>query len=147
VRRAVPSDAGAVAPLIEQFGYRVTTRSLEARLSRLGSVPTVCTVVAQEANEVVGIGMLQTVEILEGDAPLGMLLTLIVDEVSRRRGVGSTLVRTLEQFAREHGCFGVVVQSGSRRIAGHALYRRLGYQQTGERFIKVFAPDRDEDDE
>ena len=33
---------------------------------------------------------------------------------------------------------GVVVQSGSRRIEGHALYRRLGYEQTGESFLKVF---------
>lgn len=89
--------------------------------------------------------MLQTVEILEGDAPLAILLTLIVDESSQRHGIGSAIVRTLEQFAREQGCFGVVVQSGSRRIAAHALYRTLGYQQTGERFIKIFELDRDDD--
>jgi GNAT superfamily N-acetyltransferase len=87
---------------------------------------------------VVGVGVLHVAGVLEGDAPLGMLLTLIVDEVTRRRGVGRALVEWLELQARSLGCFGVVVQSGRSRVDAHALYRALGYEQSGQRFLKVF---------
>jgi len=142
VRAALPADAGAVSRLFEQFGYPGSISSFEARLSRLLADPCVCVVVAEGADGVIGIGMLRAVDILEGDEPLGVLLTLVVDEDHRRSGVGTVIVEALERFARDRGGFGVVVQSGSRRLAGHALYRKLDYLQTGERFIKVFERDQ-----
>jgi predicted N-acetyltransferase YhbS len=138
LRNASPADAQAFSVLFEQFGYPGSAGSFEARLSRLASDRRVRILVAEDGDAVIGIGMLQAVEILEGDDPLGVLLTLIVEEGSRRRGVGTAIVEALEHFAQQQDCFGVVVQSGSRRIAGHALYSKLGYDQTGERFIKVF---------
>ena len=127
-----------MSSLFCQFGYPGSPAAFEYRLSLLLSDPHVGLFVAEDAGSVVGVGMLQTLRILEGDDPMGVLLTLIVDEAAQGRGVGRTLVDALEQFAREWRCFGVVVQSGSRRIAAHALYRKLGYEQTGERFIKLF---------
>jgi len=138
VRDALPADADALARMFGQFGYPGSPASFEKRVSKLLSDPRLCLLVAQDAGEVVGVGMLRTVDILEGDEPLGVLLTLFVDERSRRSGIGATLADALERHAREQGCFGIVVQSGSKRIAGHALYRKLGYVQTGERFIRIF---------
>jgi len=138
----LPTDAAAVSNLFEQFGYPASAGRFEARLSKLLADTQSHIVVAEEAGQVIAVGMLRTVDILEGDDPLGVLLTLVVDETFRRKGVGTQVVEALERFARDRGCFGIVVQSGSRRIAGHALYRKLNYLQTGERFIKIF--DRDE---
>ena len=138
IREVVPADAGAVGRLLDQFGYPLGLAELERRLARFSSDATVCLLVAEDAASTVGVGMLQTVEVLEGDGPLGMLLTLIVDRTARRRGVGTRLVEELERFARQQWCFGIVVQSGSRRIEAHSLYQGLGYEQTGERFLKIF---------
>ena len=124
--------------MLVQFGYPIGPVELERRLARFAADATVCLLVAQNSAGPVGVAMLQVVEVLEGDAPLGMLLTLIVDETARRRHIGTMLVEELQRFARQQGCFGIVVQSGSRRIDAHKLYEKLGYEQTGERFLKIF---------
>jgi GNAT superfamily N-acetyltransferase len=138
LRDALDTDAAAFSELFGQFRYPGSVGSFEARLQTFRSDPCVCVIVAEAKGAVIGVGMLQTLRILEGDDPMGVLCTLIVDEPSQRRGVGTAIVEALEGFARERGCFGVVVQSGASRIAGHRLYRKLDYLQTGERFIKVF---------
>jgi predicted N-acetyltransferase YhbS len=140
VRAATVADASLVAGLMEQFGYPATKVDLERRLERLASDRRAHVVVAELDGAVVGVGSVTTVDVIESNAPLAMLLTLVVDQVVLRRGVGRALVGSLERFARASGCFGIVVQSGRSRVHAHALYRALGYEQTGERFIKLFQP-------
>jgi GNAT superfamily N-acetyltransferase len=53
----------------------------------------------------------------------------------RSHGIGTALVRAAEDLARERGCdqLGLGVDDHNRRTA--ALYLRLGYQETGCRYL------------
>ncbi len=50
----------------------------------------------------------------------------------RGRGLGSFLVRAVEQHAREKGAAHMVLWSDTRFTDAHRLYKKFGYTQTGD---------------
>ena len=56
---------------------------------------------------------------------------LYVRPDQRRRGLGETLVRLVEDHARGQGCGTIFFWSDTRFTGAHRLYRRLGYEQAG----------------
>jgi GNAT superfamily N-acetyltransferase len=51
-----------------------------------------------------------------------------VDEGYRGQRVGEQLLKKVEQWAGEHGCYAVSVHSNVIRKDAHRFYERLGYQ-------------------
>jgi predicted N-acetyltransferase YhbS len=137
IRDAGDEDAPAIADLLVEFGYPSSAPALLDRLELLGDDPDSRVLVAALGDEVVGVGAVHMFHILEGNAPLAILVDLIVAGTQRRRGVGATLTQALEREALARGCFGMIVYSGSSRTESHAFYRRVGYEQTGTRFLKL----------
>jgi predicted N-acetyltransferase YhbS len=132
------ADASRIARLLGQFGYPSDAADVGSRLARMVANPATHALVATADRTVLGIGAIHFIDILEGDRPLAALVLLIVDEPHRGRGVGSALVAALEREAEARGSFGVSVHSGKQRVGAHAFYRRLGYELTGERMLKLF---------
>jgi predicted N-acetyltransferase YhbS len=132
-------DAAGMAALLGRFGYPVSAGVFARRLSRIGADPATVVLVADDGGSVIGLGAVHLIDILEGDRPLAVLIALAVDDRYQRRGVGRALVEALEAEAVARGSFGISVHSGKRRIGAHAFYRRLGYELTGERMLKLFA--------
>jgi predicted N-acetyltransferase YhbS len=128
-----------MAALLGHFGYPVEAEVFARRLSRIGANPATFVLVADDRGSVIGLGAVHFIDILEGDRPLTVLIALAVDDRYHRRGVGRALVQALEAEAAARGSFGVSVHSGKRRIGAHAFYRKLGYELTGERMLKLFA--------
>jgi len=64
------------------------------------------------------------------------LLSLVVDEQHRGRGVGKALVEAGEAWARDRGAQKIMVNTSHRRAATHAFYRACGFDATGLRFTK-----------
>jgi putative acetyltransferase len=58
---------------------------------------------------------------------------LYVAASARRRGLGTQLVRLVEDQARHHGAVSVELWSDTRFLDSHRLYRCLGYRQEPER--------------
>ena len=125
--------------LLGRFGYPVAAEVFARRLSRIGADPATFVRVADDVGSVIGLGAVHFIEILEGDRPLTVLIALAVDDRYHRRGVGRALVQALEAEAAARGSFGISVHSGKHRIGAHAFYRKLGYELTGERMLKLFA--------
>jgi predicted N-acetyltransferase YhbS len=132
-------DAAEMAALLGRFGYPVAVEVFARRLSRIRADPTTFVLVADDRGSVIGLGAAHFIDILEGDRPLTVLIALAVDDRYQLRGVGRALVRALEAEAAARGSFGISVHSGKRRIGAHAFYRKLGYELTGERMLKLFA--------
>ncbi|WP_367873171.1 GNAT family N-acetyltransferase [Luteolibacter sp. Populi] len=65
---------------------------------------------------------------------------LVVDPGVRSSGLGTALIRHLEEFAREEGCLLVVLDSYTSNHASHRLYHRLGFEIWGFHFVKPFGP-------
>jgi GNAT superfamily N-acetyltransferase len=137
-REALKSDASALANLLGQFGYPSSDADTARRLNELLREPATRVVVTLRGEQIVGVGAVHAMRVLEGDAPLGVIIALVVDASVRLQGVGAGLVEALEQEARERGCFAIVVHSGRKRIESHRFYQRVGYDKTGARLLKVF---------
>ena len=65
---------------------------------------------------------------------------LVVDPSLRSSGLGTALIRHLEDFARERECNLAVLDSYTSNHASHRLYHRLGFEIWGFHFVKPFGP-------
>jgi N-acetylglutamate synthase-like GNAT family acetyltransferase len=70
------------------------------------------------------------------DARIAELKRLYVDASMRSRGIGQRLVETVVEWSREQGMTRLVLWSDTRFETSHRLYRRLGFEQLGERTIE-----------
>lgn len=66
-----------------------------------------------------------------GDERYLLLRKLYVDRSVRGRGYGSLLVRQAEDFARKLGLRRIELWSDTRFTTSHAVYKHLGYVQSG----------------
>ena len=63
---------------------------------------------------------------------------LVTDESERSTGAGRTLIAYLEKAARDRGCPGVDLESGTHRNRAHRFYFREGFFITAFSFRKEF---------
>lgn len=63
---------------------------------------------------------------------------LVTDEATRSAGVGHALIAYLEKTARERGCPGFDLESGTHRTRAHRFYFREGFYLTAFSFRKEF---------
>ncbi len=71
--------------------------------------------------------------------PLKNIMALAVLSDYHRMGVGASLLKAVELWAKESGAVGVRINSGSTRIGAHKFYRSQGYtnEKTQQRFLKI----------
>jgi GNAT superfamily N-acetyltransferase len=128
IRPASASDAPRVAALSEQLGYPASPREVRDRLTRIAGDEDSAAYVAESSEAgVVGwvhIYRRDLIE-LETDAEIG---GLIVDEGSRREGIGRLLIEQAERWASERGCRAVSVRSNVVREGAHSFYPSAGYR-------------------
>ena len=134
VRRATVEDIPVITRLAGQLGGVTNADALPTRLRRIldhahhavfiaecdmsddGLASEPCGFVAAEHRL-----LLQWGELIE-------LIALVVDDASRRQGIGTQLVAAVEAWAARRGVSRVRVRSSLARDASHAFYPALGYQ-------------------
>lgn len=131
VRRATAADALRLAAS-ERAGAGVAASHLRAQEAGESIF-----LIALEADEPIGSGVLMLAEVPE-------LRHLHVHEDARGRGAGSALVAAAEREAGRLGATAVDLGVGVENARAAALYRRLGYVDTGERSTTTYSyVDRD----
>ncbi len=133
IRPATDDDSAALARLTTQLGYPTTALQMAARLARIGGM-TLAAVLDGAVVAYVGVTLGQSYEY---DDPYARVTALVVDETARRTGVGTSLMGAAETWARTHGARAVVLNSAEHRSDAHAFYERLGYEDTGRRYVKA----------
>ena len=63
---------------------------------------------------------------------------LVTDESERSSGIGRALIAYLQQAARDRGCNGLDLESGTHRTRAHRFYFREGFFITSFSFRKDF---------
>jgi len=63
---------------------------------------------------------------------------LVTDQGERSSGIGRALMAYLQQVARERGCTGLDLESGTHRSRAHRFYFREGFFITSFSFRKDF---------
>ena len=142
IRAAAPSDAPILCELLAQLGYPASVAEIPARLSALASFPRAAALVATNGyGEVVGLATTHIFPSIHDNGPLAWLTTLVVLEDARGAGIGSALVRHVEQWAAQNGAKRLSVTSGMHRKATHEFYEKRDYENTGLRFTKKLTGD------
>jgi len=93
--------------------------------------------VAVRADRVVGLAVFREFE----NTHIGRRFyvdDLVTDDAERSTGVGRTLIEFLEKTARERGCPGLDLESGTQRTRAHRFYFREGFFITSFSFRKEF---------
>ena len=142
IRTAAPSDAPILCELLAQLGYPASVSEIPARLSALASFPRAAAFVAMNGyGEVVGLATTHIFPSIHDNGPVAWLTTLVVLEDARGAGIGSALVRHVEQWAAQNGAIRLSVTSGMHRKATHEFYEKRDYENSGLRFTKTLAGD------
>ena len=141
VRMAAPGDWAAVAGLLVELGRGVAEgtaddpthrQSFAGHIRQLGNV----TLVAELDGEVVGVIDMEYHQRLGDHRPQARVNDVVVTERARGAGVGTSLLRRAEELARKRGCFRMALVTATWREASLAFYRREGWQDYGEWFVK-----------
>lgn len=139
IRRALPDDARAIAPLLGELGYPASAKDVTTRFARLAGSendPAWVAVDPHDEEVLLGFAAGHLSWTYELDAPVAELTALVVTERRRGTGSGRALVAAFEEWAVAAGCCRANVASSFRRTAAHAFYERLGYGQRSKKFEK-----------
>ena len=150
IRRALPQDVDAVCRIYDHIhteeeqgrasigwvrGVYPERATAEAALSR-GDL-----FVQELAGQVTGTAILNQTQVdVYENAPwkhpappeqVMVLHTLVIDPAVKVRGLGSAFVAYYEQYAREHGCPYLRMDTNVRNENARQFYRKRGYREIG----------------
>ena len=131
------ADAVHVAALLTELGYPSNAADVEERLDHSLRSKTNCCLVAESADEVIGLMSAELVPYFPTGATICRVTALVVSAQSRRGGIGEQLLAAAEKFARQHHCSGIEVTSAERRVDAHRFYQKLGFSRTAFRFFRA----------
>lgn len=124
IRLATPADAGAIAALSRaeiEHGLPWTWR--EPRVRRAIADPEVNVIAVGPPGAVAAFGLMYYAD---DDAHL---LLFAVHRSQQRRGVGSAMLRWLEDAARAAGATRIRVEARMDNVAARCFYNEHGYQE------------------
>ena len=136
VRLAGDADIGAIRDLVRQLGYELPAATLTATFGRLIAAPDHRVLVAADGDELLGVMALHWALLLQYEAPAARIMTLVVDEAARGKGVGKMLVDHAAAIAAEMGCGILELTSGLQRKEAHAFYHAIGFETASLRLAR-----------
>lgn len=128
IRRVEESDAVALTSLFGQLGYPCHPETMRECISRIAQERSHWARVCVRGGTVVGCCHVFSSLILEAGL-VSQVGGLVVDDRSRRAGIGRTLMASAERWAAEQGCVSMYVRSNIIREDAHAFYERIGYRR------------------
>ena len=136
-RKYESGDISAIRDILENdLGYNCELNSLKNRVDEMMTRGNYQIFVACVGDKVVGyIGCVNYLAFeLENE---GMkIIALAVSKKYRRKGIGTQLLKTAEQWAKENNIEVVLLNSGLPREDAHTFYESQGYFKKSFGFIK-----------
>jgi ribosomal protein S18 acetylase RimI-like enzyme len=122
-------DLESLAGLYRQFWNEESdVRKMRDTFRHLAGNPDYIFLGAKRDGQLVGSVMGIVCEELYGQCqPFMVVEDVVVDEGHQRQGIGSQLMRELEQRAKERGCGYIIFVTEQDRTTAHRFYESLGY--------------------
>ena len=138
IRDCHDSDAQEVLPLLHQLWADAERDDvmLQAAFQQRARSEAGHFLCATAGGKIVGFCSLSVRESLWQQGLLGHVDELVVDKTYRARGIGTQLLRRVEEIARQMGCRRIELDSAFHRTQAHAFYERLGYTKRAFLFSK-----------
>ncbi|RKS06224.1 putative N-acetyltransferase YhbS [Nocardiopsis sp. Huas11] len=143
IRAAIRSDLGAILRLLRELGDADHSQSAHVRMSsaavrawtRMENDPDRTILVAEQRGQIIGTLDLLVVANLTHDAqPWAVVDNLVVDPLTRGRGIGRALMDDAVDRAARAGCYKVELLSHESRHGAHRFYAALGFENSAEGF-------------
>jgi N-acetylglutamate synthase-like GNAT family acetyltransferase len=140
MRKAEQKDIESLCRLMEEMsGSDITPEHMIDRLSMVEDSRIDSLFVCEQDKEILGLLGFRIRENLEEKSRFGEISAIVVNKNRRTKGVGRFMMDYAEELARGLGCKGMWLVSGfHREEEAHKFYKKLGYQITGYRFVKLF---------
>ena len=139
VRQATTADLPSVLALYAQpamdNGNVMTIAQAEPLFSQFSHYPNYRLFVACKDGAVVGtFALLVMHNLAHQGTPSAIVEDVVVSEAHQSQGIGRDMMHHAMAFAREAGCYKLVLSSNQKRERAHALYESLGFQRHGFSF-------------
>ena len=131
-------DIENITNLTTQLGYPTTQQQLFLRLKNLHQDENYHTFVLENEGLVVAYTGFICLHTWEFDGRLIRIQVFVVDENHRGQGIGRLLLNAVENFAKEHQIFRILLNSSNRpeRETAHQFYKGLGFEAKSTGFNK-----------
>lgn len=136
VRVCTSIDAPALAVLMTELGYPTSVPEMSQRFAQISQRSEYATFVAEADGGVIGMVGVAVVPSYVRRAN-GQIMALVVAPHMRGRGIGALLMARAEAWLARENVARAVATSAHRRADAHAFCERLGYRDTGRRFVKT----------
>lgn len=140
IRPAKAADSHAICLLNKlSLGYDHDEAETARQLQAILLLPSDRLFVAEVNGEAVGYIHGSAYECTYAPSMKNILALCILPDY-QGKGIGSKLIKSLEQWAAEDGCAGVRLVSGNDRVGAHKFYAACGYTMRKEQknFVKLF---------
>lgn len=137
IRQATLNDSAAICRICcEDLGYTCETETVQSKIKNLDDSREVV-FVAELNGTVVGFVHAEKYDLLYFETMVNILGLAVAGEY-RHKGIGSLLMKQVEQWSADNHIHYIRLNSGSARSGAHAFYRAIGFADEKEqkRFIK-----------
>jgi len=136
ITTAISSDIPQLCLLLDQLfaqeaefkpDHQAQSRGLSAIIdnAEIGDI-----IVAHDAGQIIGmVNLLYTVSTALG-ARVAILEDMVISDNYRNRGVGSKLLKYVQEFAKSQGCQRVTLLTDDDNVGAHHFYERHGFERS-----------------
>lgn len=137
IRPAKLEDAPALIELIDQLGYKITLSSLYENIEVYLRDPDRFLLVSEIEGRVVGCIASDMAQTFHREGKSMRVVSLVVDRMHQKKGIGIRLLEKAEELARINGCWVIELTSSfSRQKQGvHDFYVNRGYLKEGSQYF------------
>jgi N-acetylglutamate synthase-like GNAT family acetyltransferase len=136
IRQGISADSPYIHKLLEQLGYpQLGERVIEAIESYFE--PGYYLLVVEIDKMIIGFASLHWFDMFHMRGKMGRITAICIQEESRSKGIGHTLLTASEEFLKSKGCVKVEVTTNLLRTLTHEFYAKNGYEINSKRFIKA----------
>jgi Predicted acetyltransferase len=136
IRDIIDEDYEILTELVKELGYPSNKKNVSERLYKINSNKDYKTLVAELDNKVVGFIGLCKLYAYEYDGEYVRIISLVVNERYRGKGIGTFLLKSAEKWAINQGAIAIALNSGIKREKAHEFYNGNGYKIKGYSFSK-----------
>lgn len=131
IRKLKMSDISQLAELYFQFwGERSDISRMQAEFDKIQKEDRHIILVYEQQGKVIGSVMGVVCREMYGDCrPFIVVENMIIDLNSRRQGIGSALLKALEEEAEKQNCTQMILVTETERVDACAFYEKTDFQK------------------
>ncbi len=136
IRKALISDAGAIADLIRQLDYDITVEAVSDKIKNFSRDENALLLVYQKEDVVAAFISLYFIPQIAVEGSFARISYFCVDEKYRGLKIGEAMEKYCVEEAHRRGCDRIELHSHLRRVNAHRFYEKHCYEESPKYFIK-----------